>query len=349
MAKHRSPCNLRACFVDRRAAPSSGPRSGLLPHTQRLWPHSRRRAAASCLAWPQLGHFVFLLLNSIPESCMDTGWHRYDLNESQWTTNQGNQIAPVAFALEPWQKLTLKCGNRWKQRKPTVTRSVRQRLWVWWILNHFDLAKVSLWAEGAAPYYSHLFGHVWIFEHGANANSTFHSIGRVSNGLERLPVAVSLRLHCGHSFHDSCLDRWFEERRLDEKQWITWNDFQAQVQLEITLQSSTRGDAQPASDALATLLATSHLAILAPTGGKCGNANGVKIKSPEVFKSWRIDQFLWSCVGICQNEAQLTQFPVKCLGFCWSLRTIAAALHDLALSVSVMPMIKYGVGQIKPI
>ena len=116
----------------------------------------------------------------------------------------------------------------WKQRKPTVTRSVRQRLWVWWILNHFDLAKVSLWAEGAAPYYSHLFGHVWIFEHGANANSTFHSIGRVSNGLERLPVAVSLRLHCGHSFHDSCLDRWFEERRLDEKQWImvfTWTIF----------------------------------------------------------------------------------------------------------------------------
>ena len=62
-------------------------------------------------------------------------------------------------------------------------------------------------------------------------------------------------------------------------------DFQAQVQLEITLQSSTRGDAQPASDALATLLATSHLAILAPTGGKCGNANDVNIKSPEVFKS----------------------------------------------------------------
>lgn len=234
-------------------------------------------------------------------------------------------------------KLTLKCGNRWKQRKPTVTRSVRQRLWVWWILNHFDLAKVSLWAEGAAPYYSHLFGHVWIFEHGANANSTFHSIGRVSNGLERLPVAVSLRLHCGHSFHDSCLDRWFEERRLNEKQWITWNDFQLEIN---TLQSSTRGDAQPASDALATLLATSHLAILAPTGGttrKCGNVNGVNIKSPEVFKSWRIDQFLWSCVGICQNEAQLTKFPVKCLWFCCSLRTIA--LHDLALSVSVMPMI----------
>ena len=128
--------------------------------------------------------------------------------------------------------------------------------------------------------------------------------------------------------------------------------------LEITLQSSSRGDAQPASDALATLLATSHLAIWAPTGGttrKCGTANGVKSKSPEVFKSWRIDQFLWSCVRrkpnwqIPHQMSLILMILLVTTNYYLTWPCFVRKCHANVNVYHTESYLIYGVGRVKPI